>query len=153
MLPFPIELRINVTIVASYLSKIQDQPPKTNESQKQKKVDCTSLDRCGLMVFMDCAESGVSPDKENQYRECPKKKRPGISPRTGRRRCLCRMGLANAPMQNAGIAARSLLIDEWDGHNIRGSALIALIRNPLQYSCHLVVPEPGDISSRQVLKA
>jgi len=153
MLPFPIELRINLTIVASYLSKIQDQPSKAKKTKDHNEGDWIFHASRSVGTFENGADTRKGPKAGEEDSEPPKKKRPGISSRTGWRRRLCRMGLANAPMQNAGIGARSQLIDEWDGHNICGSALIALIRNPLQYSCHLVVPEPGDISSRQVLKA
>jgi hypothetical protein len=42
---------------------------------------------------------------------------------------------------NTGNVARSLLIQDGGSHDVRGSALVALVKIQLRYGCHSVVPD------------
>ena len=44
-------------------------------------------------------------------------------------------------MELVGISARSLLIEDGRSHDVRGPALVALIRIQLRNGCHAVVPD------------
>ena len=59
------------------------------------------------------------------------------------------VGLATAPMECAGICARSLLVEDRDGHDIRSASLIALIGILLQYGRHVGALEPDGVLQRQ----
>ena len=47
--------------------------------------------------------------------------------------------------KRARIGPRALLIEEWDSHNLSGSALIASIRVLLQWRCHSMSPGPTSL--------
>ena len=44
-------------------------------------------------------------------------------------------------MEPGGVSVCSLLIEDGRSHDVRGPALVALIRIQLRYGCHSVVPD------------
>jgi hypothetical protein len=87
------------------------------------------------------AKSGEAPKESKAYWYSPKQKRASIPARIWR---CCRLGgkgLCRSRMEPGGVSVRSLLIEDRRSHDVRGSALVALIRVQLRYGCHAVVPE------------
>ena len=50
-------------------------------------------------------------------------------------------GLGRPRMEPGGVSVCALLIEDGRSHDVRGSALVALIRVQLRYGCHAVVHE------------
>jgi hypothetical protein len=140
------ELRIELPVVAEDIATFEDHTSEACKSHNQKDDNLPDGRSRRSRMGEDRTDTGVGPKRQKKGRDCPEKKGPCITPRT---RWRCRsggVGLANSAMKRPGVGARSLLIEERDCHNIRGSALLTSIEVLLERSCHFVVPEPGDIS-------
>ena len=71
----------------------------------------------------------------------PNKKRPEKAPGAGWCDRLRGKGLSRPRMEPGGVCVCALLIEDGRSHDVRGPALVALIRIQLRYGCHAVVHE------------
>jgi hypothetical protein len=135
------EARIDLAIVAGYLAKTEGHPCKRNQREEQENGDSIWV-QCGCRwVFKNRAETDNRPNTKDEECRSPKKKGAEITTRAGWRDCLSRVGLARPGTERAGVVARSLLIHDGGSHDVRGSALVALVKIQLRYGCHSVVPD------------
>jgi hypothetical protein len=86
-------------------------------------------------------KSGETPKESKAYRYSPKQKGASIPARIWRRCRLRGKGLGRPRMESGGVCVCALLIKNGRSHDVRGSALVALIRVQLRYGCHAVVLE------------
>src|SRR5580692_8134447 len=86
-------------------------------------------------------KAGKTPKERKAYRYPPKQKRATVPARIWRCSGVGRIGLARTRMERTRICAGPLLVEDWSSHDVRGSALVALIRIELRYGCHSAVPD------------
>ena len=89
----------------------------------------------------DRFQAGRTPEASKEDSEAPEQEWSYIPARIRRRNGLCGIGLACPRIEYAGKGACSLLIEDGGSDDIRGSALVALIRVGLQNGCHCVFPD------------
>src|ERR1700691_4767969 len=87
------------------------------------------------------AEPGEAQEDVKENGPSPKHERSPESTRARRCSHLSRVGLARPRIKRSRISASSLLIEDGGSHDVRGSALVALVKIQLRYGCHCVVPE------------
>ena len=141
MLPVPTEARIYLSIVAGYPAKTEDHTCKRNRSEEQESGDIICPQRSRRWMFKNRTETHNRPHQQNEDSWSPKNEGHEITPGAGWRYCLRRKGLARPRTERARIGAGSLFVEDRCSHDVRGSALVALIRIQLRYGCHPVVPD------------
>ena len=138
MLPVPMEARIDLAIVAGYLAKTEGHPCKRNQREEQENGDSIWVQSGCRWVFKNRAETDNRPNTKDYECRSPQNKGAEITSRAGWRDCLSRVGLARPGTERARIGAGSLLIEDGGRHDVRGPALVTLIRIQLRYRCHSV---------------
>jgi hypothetical protein len=132
---------INLSVVAGDPSKIQEHPTNARRTEKQENSDRVSQGCSGLRVIENADKTDEAPKKGKAYWYSPKQERSSVPARIWRRRCLRRIRLGRPRMESGGVCVCALLIEDGRSHDVRGSALVALIRVQLRYGCHAVVHE------------
>ena len=141
MLPVPVEARIYLAIVAGYLAKTEGHPCKRDQREEQEDGNGICGQCSCRWMFHKRAETGNCPHKKNEGCWSPENKGTEITPRDGRRGSLGRVGLTRPRIERTGVCACPLLVENGRSHDVRGSALVALVRIQLRYGCHSVVPD------------
>ena len=83
----------------------------------------------------------TKPKKAKAHRYSPKQQGLAITSRIRRRSRFCGERLCRSRMEFGGVGVRSLLIEQRRRHDVRRSALVALVWILLRYGCHAVVPD------------
>jgi hypothetical protein len=125
--------------VARDPSKTQEHPTNAPGTEKQKNSDSISQARSGLGMIENADKTDEAPKKGKAYWYSPKQKGASIPERIWRRCRLRGKGLGRPRMESGGVCVCALLIKNGRSHDVRGSALVALIRVQLRYGCHAVV--------------
>lgn len=135
------EVRIDLSVIAGNPAKTQEHPSKANHAEKQQ--NCNRVGQCcgGFRVLKNSAEAGEAPEDRKADWHSPKHEWSSVSMRVGRCSHLSRIGLARPETEPARMGAGSLLVEDGCSHDVRGSALVALVRVQLRYKCHSVVPD------------
>jgi hypothetical protein len=139
--PVPVEPGIDLTIVASDSTKTQEHPTNARDTEKQQNHDRVSQCDSGLRTIENTDETDEAPKEGKTYWYSPKQKRATVPARIWRCSGEGRIGLASTRMERARICAGPLLVEDRSSHDVRGSALVALIRIELRYGCHSAVPD------------
>jgi hypothetical protein len=127
--------------VARDPSKTQEHPTNAPGTEKQKNSDSISQARSGLGMIENADKTDEAPKKGKAYWYSPKQKGASIPARIWRCCCLGGKGLGRPRMEPGRVRVCALLIEDGRSHDIRGPALVALIRVLLRYGCHAVVYE------------
>jgi hypothetical protein len=139
--PVPLEPRIDLAIVAGNAAKAENHAHERCCAEEQEDGDGTWPKRARSRVFVDRTDTYDRPHKENNDRGAPYQKRSEITPGMGWCNRLRGERLGSPRMEHRGVSVCALLIEDGRSHDIRGSALVALIRTELRYGCHSVVPD------------
>ena len=83
-------------------------------------------------MIQNPAEADETPKENEAYWYSPKQKGAPVPARIWRCRCLRGKGLSRPRMEPGGVSVCSLLIEDGRSHDVRGSALVALIRIQLR---------------------
>lgn len=140
MLPVPPKAWIDFTVVAGNPTKTENHASEKHHPQKQKNRDRVAKAGGGLRMVQNPSEAGETPKENEAYWYSPKQKGAPVPARIRRGRCLGGKGLSCSRMEPGGVIVCSLLIEDWRSHDVRGSALVALI-GVLRKGCHRVIPD------------
>jgi hypothetical protein len=138
MLPVPMEARIHLPVIASDASKVEDQTNKRKHFKDQEDRGQVQPKHCRFREFENGPETNGGPHRQKENHGSPKQERSPVPTRARRRSGLSGVGLARPRTERARIGAGSLLVEDGCSHDVRGSALVALIRIQLRYRCHSV---------------
>ena len=141
MLPVPIEARIDLLVIASDAPKAEDQTNKRKHFKEQKDSSQVQPKHCRFREFENGPETNDCPHRQKENYGSPKQERSPVPTRARRRSGLSGVGLARPRTERARIGAGSLLVEDGCSHDVRGPALVALIRIQLRYRCHPVAPD------------
>ena len=139
MLPVPMEARIDLPVIASDAPKVEDQTNKRKYFKEQKDSSQVQPKHCRFREFENGPETNDCPHRQKENYGSPKHERSPVSARARRCSGLSRVGPARPRTECARIGACSLLIKDGRSHDVRGSALVALVKIQLRYGCHSVV--------------
>lgn len=132
---------IDFAIIASNLTEAENHTRKANEAEADKKSNWTLHNPKRAGIASNRAQACGSPENGKENSEAPEEKRTRIPTKNRRLNGLRGEGLGLPGMEPSGIAVCSLLIEDGCYHDVRGTALVTLIRVQLRYGCHAIVPE------------
>jgi len=135
------EVRIDLPVIASDAPKVEDQTDKRKHFKDQEDRGQVQPKHCRFREFENGPETNDGPHRQKENHGPQKQERSPV-PTTARRRSgLSGIGLARPRTERARIGAGSLLVEDGCSHDVRGPALVALVRIQLRYGCHPVVPD------------
>jgi len=128
MLPVPPKAWIDFAVVAGNSTKSQNHASEKHHPQKQKNRDRAAKAGGGLRMVQNPSEAGETPKQNEAYWYSPKQKGAPVPARIWRSSRLRGKGLSGPRMESGRVSVCSLLIEDVRSHDVRGTALVALIR-------------------------